>query len=57
MCLGQIGKCDVSEFWNQVVDTVLIRNELGVLGLPFSFDLGDDQQGISKDAQVIGVVL
>ena len=57
MCSGKIGKYDVSELRNQVIDAFLIRNQLGVLGLPFSFDLGDDQQGISKDAQVIGAEL
>jgi len=40
---GQIGKCDVSELRNQVADAFLIRNQLGISGLSFSFDLGDDQ--------------
>ena len=54
---GKIGECDISEFQDQAVDTFLIWNQLGVSGLPFSFNLGDDQQGISKDAQVIGAKL
>jgi len=55
--LGKIGECDVSELQDQAANAFLIWNQLGVLGLPFYFNLGVDQQGISKDAQVTGAKL